>query len=44
MTHRDDLLGVFAKHKVAPNLLMIIMIIAGLLALKKLNVQFFSKF
>ncbi len=44
MTHRDDLLGVFAKHKVAPNLLMIIMIIAGLLALKKLNVQFFPNF
>lgn len=42
--HKDDLLGVFAKHKVAPNLLMIIMIMAGLVALKKLNVQFFPNF
>ncbi len=42
--HKDDLLGIFAKHKVAPNLLMIIMILAGLVALKKLNVQFFPNF
>ncbi|MBL6999620.1 MAG: efflux RND transporter permease subunit, partial [Gammaproteobacteria bacterium] len=40
----NDLLGIFVKHKVAPNLLMIIMILAGLLALKKLNVQFFPSF
>jgi len=38
------LLGVFVKHKVAPNLLVVIMILAGLLALKKLNVQFFPSF
>jgi len=44
MQHRDDLLGIFAKHKVAPNLLMIIMLLAGAVALKKLNVQFFPTF
>ena len=43
-THKDDILGIFAKHKVAPNLLMIIMIMAGLVALKKLNIQFFPDF
>ena len=43
-THKDDMLGIFAKHKVAPNLLMIIMILAGLVALKKLNIQFFPNF
>ncbi len=44
MKHKDDLLGIFARHKVAPNLLMIIMIMVGLVALKKLNVQFFPNF
>ncbi len=44
MQHKDDLLGIFAKHKVAPNLLMIIMILAGWVALQKLNVQFFPSF
>jgi multidrug efflux pump subunit AcrB len=44
MHHKDDLLGIFAKHKVAPNLLMVIMIIAGVLALDRLNVQFFPNF
>ena len=42
--HKDDLLGIFAKHKVAPNLLMVIMIMAGVFALNKLNVQFFPTF
>jgi multidrug efflux pump subunit AcrB len=44
MQHKNDLLGIFANHKVAPNLLMVIMILAGLVALKKLNVQFFPTF
>lgn len=44
MTHKNDILGIFANHKVAPNLLMVIMILAGLVALKKLNVQFFPNF
>ncbi|MEH6813791.1 MAG: efflux RND transporter permease subunit, partial [Motiliproteus sp.] len=34
----------FATHKVAANLLMFLMIIAGLWALKKLNTQFFPTF
>ena len=37
-------IGMFARHKVAPNLLMIIMILAGIVALMKLNVQFFPNF
>jgi multidrug efflux pump subunit AcrB len=42
--HKDDLVGLFAHHKVAANLLMIMMILAGLLALDRLNVQFFPGF
>jgi multidrug efflux pump subunit AcrB len=42
--HRTDLLGIFANHKVAPNLLMIMMLLAGILALRQLNVQFFPTF
>lgn len=41
---RRDFIGVFAQHKVAANLLMIIMLIAGTLALSKLNTQFFPNF
>ena len=37
-------IGLFARHKVAPNLLMFIMIILGFVALTKMNVQFFPKF
>jgi multidrug efflux pump subunit AcrB len=39
--HRHDLLGVFAQHKVACNLLMLIMILVGVWALDRLNTQFF---
>ncbi|WP_081696346.1 efflux RND transporter permease subunit [Thiomicrorhabdus sp. Kp2] len=38
------IIGVFARHKVAPNLLMLIMILSGVVALMKLNVQFFPTF
>jgi len=38
------LIGLFARHKVAPNLLMLIMVLAGIVALMKLNVQFFPSF
>ncbi len=44
MGHRDDLIGVFAHHKVAANLLMVIMILSGIFALDRLNVQFFPSF
>ncbi|MDJ0777331.1 MAG: efflux RND transporter permease subunit [Gammaproteobacteria bacterium] len=39
-----SLLGVFARHKVAANLLMAMMILSGVIALQKLNVQFFPNF
>lgn len=41
---RRDLLGIFAHHKVAANLLMTIMLLAGLLGLDRMNVQFFPTF
>lgn len=44
MQHRGDLIGLFAHHKVAANLLMIIMIMSGIFALDRLNVQFFPSF
>ncbi len=40
----NDLIGIFAQHKVAANLLMAMMIIVGLLALKKHQVLFFPNF
>ena len=42
--HRTALLGTFANHKVAANLLMVMMIVAGAGALTKLNAQFFPNF
>jgi multidrug efflux pump subunit AcrB len=38
------IISVFAHHKVAANLLMAIMLLAGFFALSKLNVQFFPTF
>ncbi len=43
-THRDDLIGRFAQHPVACNLLMILMLLAGFWGLAKLNTQFFPTF
>ena len=42
--HQNDLIGRFANHKVAANLLMIMMIVAGIYGLSKLNRQFFPTF
>lgn len=42
--HQNDFIGIFAQHRVAANLLMIMMLIAGTLALSKLNTQFFPNF
>lgn len=42
--HRRDFLGIFAQHKVASNLLMVLIILAGLVALDRLNTQFFPNF
>ncbi|MFW5451776.1 MAG: efflux RND transporter permease subunit [Methylophagaceae bacterium] len=39
-----DIIGIFAQHKVAANLLMIIMIIAGSFSLSQLNTQFFPNY
>jgi len=41
---QSSLLGVFARHRVAANLLMVMMILAGGIALQQLNVQFFPNF
>ncbi|HET8807745.1 MAG TPA: efflux RND transporter permease subunit, partial [Methylophaga sp.] len=42
--HRRDLIGIFAQHRVASNLLMVVMILLGVLALNRLNTQFFPTF
>jgi len=39
-----NLLSIFAHHKVAANLLMMIMLLSGTFALNKLNIQFFPSF
>lgn len=44
MTKHNDFIALFAQHKVAANLLMIIMILAGLASLARLNTQFFPTF
>ena len=41
---RQDVIGLFAQHKVAANLLMFILIVAGLVSLTRLNTQFFPNF
>ena len=41
---QNSLLGVFARHRVAANLLMVMMLLSGVIALQKLNVQFFPNF
>ncbi|MBE9561756.1 MAG: efflux RND transporter permease subunit, partial [Proteobacteria bacterium] len=43
-TIKHNLISVFAQHKVAANLLMIIMIMSGFLALSKFNTQFLPNF
>lgn len=44
MKNKQDLLGLFAQHRVAGNLLMCLMILGGLYALGQLNRQFFPTF
>jgi multidrug efflux pump subunit AcrB len=39
-----ELINVFARHRVAANLLMVMMILAGVIGLQKLNIQFFPNF
>ena len=42
--HKSDFIGLFAQHKVAANLLMLMLLLAGLASLTKLNTQFFPNF
>ncbi len=42
--HKEDIIGRFAQHKVAANLLMLILLISGIYGLNKLNRQFFPNF
>ena len=42
--HRRDMIGRFANHPVAANLLMAMMVIVGLWSLTRLNTQFFPNF
>ena len=44
MKHKTDLLGFFAHHKVAANLVMLMMIMGGLFALHKLHIRYFPNF
>lgn len=41
---RHDLLGSFVHHPVAANLFMLILMLAGLFAVSRLNIQFFPNF
>jgi len=44
VAHRKDIIGLFAQHRVASNLLMLVMFLVGTLALMRLNTQFFPTF
>ena len=39
-----DIIGLFARHRTAPNLLMLLLILAGIFALMRMNTQFFPNF
>lgn len=41
---KRDFIGIFAQHRVAANLLMMVMILAGVLSLNRINTQFFPTF
>ena len=43
-TKRRDIIAIFTHHRVAANLLMVLVIILGIWALQKLNTQFFPNF
>ncbi|KAF0284157.1 efflux RND transporter permease subunit [Spiribacter roseus] len=44
MSESPGLLERFARHRVAPHLVMILMILGGLFAISRMNVQFFPNF
>ena len=39
-----DIIGLFARHRTAPNLLMLLLVLAGIFALLRMNTQFFPNF
>jgi multidrug efflux pump subunit AcrB len=41
---QHGIIGVFTRHKVAANLVMVLMVLLGVVALFKMNVQFFPSF
>lgn len=41
---RFNLISLFARHRTAPNLLMLLMLLLGVVSLMRLNVQFFPNF
>jgi multidrug efflux pump subunit AcrB len=41
---KTDLIGIFARHPTAPNLLMVLLVLAGVVALMRMNTQFFPDF
>ena len=41
---RSSLIAIFARHKIAANLLMLAMIISGLWSLTRINIQFLPSF
>ncbi|MGI9386998.1 MAG: efflux RND transporter permease subunit, partial [Methyloligellaceae bacterium] len=43
-SRRRDLIGIFVRHPTAANLLMVLMILAGVFALARMNTQFFPDF
>ena len=44
MRRRKGVIGFFVQHRVAANLVMLIMLLGGLLALTRMNIQFFPSF
>ncbi len=42
--HKNDIIGIFAQHRVAANLLMVILLLAGIWSVFRLNTQFFPNF
>lgn len=41
---KTDIVGIFARHRTAPNLLMVLLILLGVVALMRMNTQFFPDF
>lgn len=44
MTPRGDFIGFFVRHKVAANLVMLVMLLGGALGIARMNIQFFPTF